>query len=134
MPAGLEADRHDDGRGGVVALAAGPGQRARPRETVFGFDYTWEVYTPVDKRRFGYYAMPILWGDRLVARFDPKLDRSTGTLVINGLWLEDPTLAKDEAFGEAMTRGMARFSAFHEAKRLDVAAVPRPLRRLLRAG
>ena len=33
--------------------------------------------------------MPILWGDRLVGRFDPKLDRATGTLVIHGLWLED---------------------------------------------
>ena len=46
--------------------------------------------------------MPILWGDRLVGRFDPKLDRTTNTLVINGLWLEDPALAKDEAFGEAL--------------------------------
>ena len=60
--------------------------RAKP---LFGFDYVWEVYKPVEKRTFGYYTMPILWGDRLVGRFDPKLDRSTGTLVINGLWLED---------------------------------------------
>ena len=41
---------------------------------------------------FGYYTMPILWGDRLVGRFDPKLDRTTSTLVINGLWLEDERL------------------------------------------
>ena len=68
--------------------------------------------------------MPILWGDRLVARVDPRLDRSTGTLVINGLWLEDPALARDDAFAAAMQRGTARFRAFHEAKRLDVAAVP----------
>ena len=60
--------------------------RAKP---LFGFDYVWEVYKPVEKRSFGYYTMPILWGDRLVGRFDPKLDRTTGTLVINGLWLED---------------------------------------------
>ena len=60
--------------------------RAKP---LFGFDYIWEVYKPVEKRSFGYYTMPILWGDRLVGRFDPKLDRTTGTLVINGLWLED---------------------------------------------
>jgi len=103
--------------------------RAKP---LFGFDYVWEIYKPVKKRSFGYYTMPILWGDRLVGRFDPKLDRTTGTLVINGLWLEDPALAKDEAFAAAMTRGAARFRAFHEAKRFDVAAVPKPLRRLLR--
>ena len=76
--------------------------RAKP---LFGFDYTWEVYKPVEKRSFGYYTMPILWGDRLVGRFDPKLDRTTGTLVINGLWLEDGALARDAAFGEALVAG-----------------------------
>ena len=96
--------------------------RAKP---LFGFDYVWEVYKPVEKRSFGYYTMPILWGDRLVGRFDPKLDRTTGTLVINGLWLEDQALARDEAFAEAMARGMARFVDFLGARRLDVSAVPR---------
>ena len=102
-------------------------------KTVFGFEYTWEIYTPVHKRRWGPHTMPILWGDRLVARVDPRLDRATGTLVINGLWLEDPAFGKDEAFATAMRRGAARFRAFHGARRLDVSAVPRPLRRLLRA-
>lgn len=100
--------------------------RAKP---LFGFDYVWEVYKPVHLRSFGYYTMPILWGDRLVGRFDPKLDRSTGTLVINGLWLEDPALARDAAFAEAMARGMTRFRMFLGARRLDLSAVPRsPLR------
>ena len=100
--------------------------RAKP---LFGFDYVWEVYKPVEKRSFGYYTMPILWGDRLVGRFDPKLDRATGTLVINGLWLEDRALARDAAFAEAMARGMIRFRALLGARRLDLAAVPRsPLR------
>ena len=118
----------------VVWLAPLDPVSARGRaKTVFGFDYTWEIYTPVHKRRWGPHTMPILWGDRLVARVDPRLDRATGALVINGLWLEDPALAKDEAFTAAMQRGTARFRAFHEAKRLDVSAVPTPLRRLLRA-
>jgi uncharacterized protein len=100
--------------------------RAKP---LFDFDYVWEVYKPVEKRSFGYYTMPILWGDRLVGRFDPKLDRATGTLVINGLWLEDQALLHDAAFAEAMARGMTRFRAFLGARRLDIAAVPRsPLR------
>ena len=82
--------------------------RAKP---LFGFDYVWEVYKPVEKRSFGYYTMPILWGDRLVGRFDPKLDRTTNTLVINGLWLEDDALARDAAFGDALVAGMKRFVA-----------------------
>ena len=97
--------------------------RAKP---LFGFDYVWEVYKPVQLRKFGYYTMPILWGDRLVARFDPKLDRTTGTLVINGFWLEDAALARDAAFAEALARGMARFVGLLGARRLDVTAVPQP--------
>jgi uncharacterized protein YcaQ len=108
--------------------------RAKP---LFGFDYVWEVYKPVEKRSFGYYTMPILWGDRLVGRFDPKLGRATGTLVILGLWLEDPALAREAAFAEAMAAAMTRFRAFVGARRIDVSAMPRsPLRTRLakRAG
>jgi uncharacterized protein len=94
--------------------------RAKP---LFGFDYVWEVYKPVHLRRWGYYTLPILWGDRLVARFDSKLDRATGTLVINGLWLEDEALAGDDAFAEALGAGMARFAAFLDAGRVDSTAV-----------
>ncbi|MEO8438490.1 MAG: crosslink repair DNA glycosylase YcaQ family protein, partial [Chloroflexota bacterium] len=97
--------------------------RAKP---LFGFDYVWEVYKPVEKRTFGYYTMPILWGDRLVGRFDPKLDRATGTLVLNGLWLEDPALARDVAFVDALARGMARFVRFLGGKRVDASLVPQP--------
>ncbi len=102
---------------------------------VFGFEYTWEVYKPVEQRRFGYYTMPILWGDRLVGRFDPKLDRSTGTLMILGLWLEDERSARDDAFAEALGRGMSRFLRVLGADRIDVAGVRYPmLRKRLRAA
>ena len=100
--------------------------RAKP---LFGFEYTWEVYKPAHLRSFGYYTMPVLWGDRLVARFDPKLDRATGTLVINGLWLEDQALARDEAFAEALGRGMARFLGLLGVRRVDASAVPQPMLR-----
>jgi uncharacterized protein YcaQ len=101
-------------------------------KALFGFDYTWEVYTPAAKRKFGYYALPILWGDRLVGRFDPKLDRTTGTLVILGLWLEDAALAKDAAFADALVAGMRRFMTLLDVRRIDVAAVRQPsLRRAL---
>jgi uncharacterized protein YcaQ len=104
--------------------------RAKP---LFGFDYVWEVYKPVELRRFGYYTMPILWGDRLVGRFDPKLDRGTGTLVINGLWLEDRAFARDEAFAEALAGGMVRFVRLLGAERIDVTSLSQPmLRRRLR--
>ena len=94
--------------------------------SLFDFDYIWEVYTPAPKRKFGYYALPVLWGDRLVARFDGRLDRSSSTFAILGLWLEDEVLAKDDAFIEAFACGVERFRAFLEATSVDVSGVPQP--------
>jgi uncharacterized protein YcaQ len=93
---------------------------------LFGFDYKWEVYTPAAQRQFGYYTLPVLWRDGLVARFDSRLDRSSNKLVINGLWIEDSGLASDRVFAEAMERGMSRFVDFLGAKRVDAAAVREP--------
>jgi uncharacterized protein YcaQ len=96
---------------------------------LFGFDYVWEVYKPAHQRKYGYYALPVLWGDRLVARFDGKLDRTTNTFVILGFWPEDEALGRDEAFAEALARGLARFVAFLGAGALDAAAIQEPLLR-----
>jgi uncharacterized protein YcaQ len=96
---------------------------------LFGFDYVWEVYKPGQQRKFGYYTLPVLWGDRLVARFDSKLDRATGTLVVLGLWLEDAALGGDGAFAQALASGFARFARFLGAGRLDAQAVSEPLLR-----
>jgi len=98
-------------------------------KAVFGFDYVWEVYKPEHQRRFGYYTLPMLWGDRLVARFDSKLDRTTNTFVILGLWLEDEALGTDEAFAEALAGGLARFVRFLGASKLDATAIGEPLLR-----
>lgn len=102
--------------------------RGRAKD-LFGFDYVWEVYKPEHQRKFGYYVLPVLWGDRLVARFDSKLDRTTNTFIVFGLWLEDKSLAKDVAFAEALGRGFARFVNFLGAEKMDVKAISHPLLR-----
>jgi uncharacterized protein YcaQ len=56
---------------------------------LFDFDYVWEVYVPAAKRRWGYYVLPILFGDRLVGRIEPRIERRADTLRIAGLWWED---------------------------------------------
>lgn len=114
----------------AVILAPLDPVSARGRAKVmFGFDYVWEVYKPEAKRKYGYYALPVLWGDRLVARFDSKLDRATNTLVILGFWLEDAALGADERFAEALARGFVRFVRFLGAERLDARAIAEPLLR-----
>ena len=57
-------------------------------QLLFDFSYQSEIYTPKEKRRFGYYVMPILHGDRLIGRIDPALNRTQPTLVINAIHIE----------------------------------------------
>ncbi len=85
---------------------------------LFGFEYLWEVYKPQEKRRWGYYTLPILFQDTLVARADLKLERETKKLVVKGFWLEDH-LAIDNAFLLALTHGFRRFMQFVGAQDLD---------------
>jgi uncharacterized protein len=85
-----------------------------------GFDYVWEVYVPEKRRRWGYYVLPILFGDRLVGRIEPRIERKSGTLRVLGLWWEtgfDPLRAPGfvGAFEEALEAhrrfgGMARIA------------------------
>jgi len=55
---------------------------------LFDFDYVWEVYVPATKRRWGYYVLPLLYGDRLVGRIEPRIDRRAKTLHVIGAWFE----------------------------------------------
>jgi uncharacterized protein YcaQ len=56
--------------------------------SLYGFDYRWEVYTPAPARRWGYYVLPILFGDRLVGRIEPRIDRRAKAVRVLGLGWE----------------------------------------------
>jgi uncharacterized protein YcaQ len=98
---------------------------ARGRATkLFDFEYLWEVYKPIEQRRWGYYTLPILYSDRLVARLDPKLERTTQTLQIKGFWAEGDAPVGEAAFASALGGGLIRFAGFLGAERLDLAGMP----------
>ena len=88
---------------------------------LFDFDYTWEIYKPAHKRTYGPYTLPVLYGDRLVARTDFRHDRREGVLFINGIWLE-PWFEPNTAFMDAFSRGLRHFSDFLGAETIDLAA------------
>jgi uncharacterized protein len=57
-------------------------------KALFNFEYRWEVYKPVAQRQYGYYVLPVLYGDRFIARFEPVREKRSSTLVIKGWWWE----------------------------------------------
>ena len=85
----------------------------------YDFDYVWEVYVPAAKRRWGYYVLPILFGDRLVGRIEPRIDRRTDTLRIVGAWWEDgfDPLA-DGRFVPALADAIDAHRRFGEVRRV----------------
>lgn len=88
--------------------------------TVFDFDYIWEVYVPEPKRRWGYYVLPILFGDRLVGRIEPRLDRATRTLRILGLWWEEGISPRREVgLVDAMRDALRDYAAFVGADKIE---------------
>ncbi len=86
--------------------------------SLFGFDYLWEVYVPAVRRRWGYYVLPILFGDRFVGRIEPRFDRTARAVRILRLWWEDgfDPLA-EEGFVPAFAEALAAYRAFHGATR-----------------
>jgi uncharacterized protein YcaQ len=92
--------------------------RARTK-ALFDFDYVWEVYKPQSLRKWGYYTLPILYGDQLVGRFAPRLNRKTGTLAVEGFWMEDEALAASPEFRAALAAAIRRFAEFHNAANVD---------------
>jgi uncharacterized protein YcaQ len=95
---------------------------------LWDFDYRWEVYVPAAKRRWGYYVLPLLYGDRFVGRIEPRIDRKTGTLRILGLWWEngfDPMSDANPGFADAFTAALRAHMAFADLRKV---AMPRVVR------
>jgi uncharacterized protein len=91
--------------------------RARLRR-LFGMEYTIEIYTPVAKRKYGYYVFPFLLGDKLVARCDLKADRERRILMVQSAHLEPGQDASRVA--PAMARALQRLQAWLHLERSDV--------------
>jgi len=81
-------------------------------EALWGYRYSWEIYTPVVKRKYGYYVLPVLCGDRLIGRIEPKVDRKTKTLTVQNVWLE-PGVRRTKKLTGQIDRTVQRLARFN---------------------
>lgn len=89
---------------------------------MFGFELRLEAYTPAPKRQYGYFSLPILYRDQLVARLDPKVDRKAGVLWIRNFHLE-PDFRPDDRFYDSLTDTLIKFRDFNRATEIDTDCV-----------
>lgn len=86
---------------------------------LFGYDYLWEVYVPQAKRRWGYYVLPVLYGDRFVGRIEPRIDRKARVLKVLALWWEKGFKPRTEpGFPEAMAAALEAHREFAGAGKI----------------
>ena len=81
-------------------------------EALWDYHYKWEIYTPVNQRKYGYYVLPILYGDKFVGRIEAAADRKAATLIVRNIWYEDgvrPTKKLARAI-EGACRRLAKFN------------------------
>jgi uncharacterized protein YcaQ len=129
-----EVIRGDTKEGGSVSFLAPLDPLAWDRDLLrqlFDFDYVWEVYVPAAKRRWGYYVLPILFGERFVGRFEPRIERTERRLRVLGAFWEagfDP--ARTEGFVPAMREALAAYMRFGRVTTIDWPAGLRRERRL----
>jgi len=88
--------------------------------SLFDFEYVWEGFFPPAKRRWGYYVLLILFGDRFVGRIEPRIDRDRGRVEVLGLWWEDGFAHRSaEGFVDAMRDALRAYLRFAGADRLE---------------
>ena len=84
---------------------------------LFDFDYKWEIYTPEAERKYGYYVLPVLLGDRLIARVEVVVLHKKKALTVKHLWLEKGIRPTKKLYG-VLERCFERFMKFHGLQEL----------------
>ncbi|MGH2739479.1 MAG: winged helix-turn-helix domain-containing protein [Actinomycetota bacterium] len=101
-------------------------------ERLFGFHYRMEIYVPKAKRRYGYYVLPILHGDRFIGRLDPAMDRERGRLIVNSVHAE-PDVRASRQTAEAIRGTIEDLARFLGASEIEYEGpVPEGWRKHLR--
>ena len=93
-------------------------------EALFGFHYRLEMFVPERRREYGYYVLPVLYGDRIVGRIEPRFERKERVLRVLGLWAEP---AAPAAAGRGIARTLRELAGWLGAEEIRVETrVPKP--------
>src|SRR4051812_37100100 len=88
--------------------------------SLFDFDYVWEGFFPAAKRRWGYYVLPIVFGDRFVGRIEPRIDRESARAEVLNLWWESGFAPRRaDGFVDAMRDALRAYLRFAKADRME---------------
>ncbi len=88
--------------------------------SLFAFDYVWEGFFPPAKRRWGYYVLPVVFGDSFVGRIEPRIDRDRARVEVLNVWWEDGFAPRRaDGFVDAMRVALRAYLRFAIADRLD---------------
>ncbi len=79
---------------------------------LWDFRYSWEIYTPADRRKYGYYTLPVLWGERFIGRIEAAADYKSRTLRVKNIWFE-PGVRVTKRVQTAIDQALTRFSRFN---------------------
>jgi uncharacterized protein YcaQ len=81
-------------------------------KAIWNFDYKWEIYTPAAQRKYGYYVLPILYGENLIGRIEPVYDKKSKQLQIKNIWYE-PEIKITKKIESAVAATIKRFEKFN---------------------
>jgi uncharacterized protein YcaQ len=99
--------------------------------SLFDFEYVWEGFFKPEKRRWGYYVLPICFGDRFVGRIEPRIDRDGGRVEMLGVWWEDGFApGRADGFVDAMRDALRAYLRFAGTDHLEWAPHLAPEKRL----
>ena len=84
-------------------------------EAVWDYRYSWEIYTPAQKRKFGYYVLPMVYGEKMAGRIEAAADRKAETLVIKNLWYE-PGIRQTKKLNAAVDAAIRRLAKFNDCR------------------
>lgn len=85
---------------------------------LFDFDYTWEIYTPPAKRKFGYYTLPVLYGERFIGRIEAVSESKTGVLHVKNVWLE-PGVKQTKKLEHTVAMRIRKFAKFNQCGTIE---------------